>query len=75
MERRSVDNLEAFWGQLLSEDPAQIRAAWARLNSDERDAILAHLVTMATDEGWSEPQRLAAQAALDVLRDDDTRAT
>jgi hypothetical protein len=67
-----MDDLEAFWGQLLSEDPAQIRAAWARLASDERAAILAHLVTMATEDGWSEPQRLAAQAALDVLRGDDT---
>jgi NADH:ubiquinone oxidoreductase subunit E len=70
-----MDDLEAFWGQLLSEDPAQIRAAWARLNSDERAAILAHLVTIATEEGWSEPQRLAAQAALEVLRGDDTYAT
>jgi hypothetical protein len=69
-----MDDLEAFWGQLLSEDPAQIRTAWASLNSEERAAVLAHLVTMATEEGWSEPQRLAAQAALEVLRGDDTHA-
>jgi hypothetical protein len=70
-----MDDLEAFWEQLLSEDPDQIRAAWAGLNGDERAAILAHLVTMATEAGWSEPQRRAAQAALDVLRGDDSRAT
>jgi hypothetical protein len=71
-----MDDLDSFWQHLLSEDPAQIRAAWERLNDNERAAILAHLVTMATDEGWSELQRRAAQAALDVLRgDDDTRVT
>jgi hypothetical protein len=70
-----MDDLDSFWEHLLSEDPAQIRAAWDRLNGEERAAILAHLVTMATDEGWSEPQRRAAQAALNVLRSDDTHAT
>ncbi len=70
-----MDNLESFWEHMLSEEPAQIRAAWARLNSDERAAVLAHLEIMATQEDWSEPQRLAAQAALDVLRSDDRRAT
>ena len=68
-----MDDLEAFWGQLLSEDPDQIRTAWAGLSSEERAAILAHLVTMATEEGWSELQRRAAQAALGVLRSDDSR--
>jgi hypothetical protein len=70
-----MDDLDSFWEHLLSENPAHIRAAWERLNDDERAAVLAHLVTMATDEGWSEPQRRAAQVALDVLRGDDTRAT
>jgi hypothetical protein len=67
-----MDDLESFWGHLLSEDPAQIRAAWERLDNDERAAVLAHLVTMATDEGWSEPQHRAAQAALEVLRGGDS---
>jgi ParB-like chromosome segregation protein Spo0J len=67
-----MDDLDAFWEGMLSEDPAQIRAAWERLNNDERAAVLAHLVTMATEEGWSEPQRQAAQAALDVLRGEDS---
>jgi hypothetical protein len=70
-----MDDLDSFWEHLLSEDPDEIQEAWARLNSYERAAVLAHLVTMATDEGWSEPQRRAAQAALDVLRGDDTHAT
>jgi hypothetical protein len=70
-----MDELESFWEHMLSEDPALIRAAWQRLKNEERAAIRAHLVTMATEEGWSEPQRRAAQAALDVLRDDGTRPT
>ncbi len=67
-----MDDLESLWAHLLSEEPAQIRAAWERLNHEERAAVLAHLETMATEEGWSEAQRLAAQAALDVLRSGDT---
>jgi hypothetical protein len=67
-----MDDLESFWAQLLSEDPDEIQEAWARLNSYERAAVLAHLETMATGEGWSEPQRRAAQAALDIVRSDDS---
>ena len=49
-----MDDLEAFWAQLLSEDSDQIRTAWASLTGEERAAILAHLVTMASEAGWSE---------------------
>jgi hypothetical protein len=37
------------------------------LNPAEQAAVHAHLTRMATEAGWSEPQRASAQAALDAL--------
>jgi hypothetical protein len=62
-------DLENLWARLLSREPETIRAAWELLQGEERTAIYTHLVIMATEEGWSEPQRLSAQAALDVIQD------
>jgi hypothetical protein len=64
-----MSDLETFWGNLLSGDPEVIRAAWEHLDGEERAAVYAHLESMATEEGWSEPQRLSAQAALAALQD------
>ncbi len=69
--------LDIFWENMLSRDPARVREAWGTLTAEERVAIHAHLVRMSTEEGWTEPQRISAQAALDALRalsDDDTDA-
>ncbi len=59
--------LETFWGDMLSEEPVKVIAAWALLDPEERTAVHAHLVKMATEAGWAEVQRRAAQAALDAL--------
>lgn len=60
--------LEKFWGELLSRDPQRILATMDSLEDDkEREAIVAHLKRMATEEGWLEPQRISAKAALTVL--------
>ncbi|MFQ3535489.1 MAG: hypothetical protein SNJ58_06395 [Aggregatilineales bacterium] len=65
MER---DWLEEFWGDLLSEEPARVAAAWALLQTaDERQAVRDHLRKMATEQGWLEVQRQAARAALLVI--------
>jgi len=62
-----VDWLEEFWGDLLSEEPLRIVAAWATLDHDEKETIHAHLVNMAHEAGWADVQRLAALAALAEL--------
>ncbi|MBZ0320923.1 MAG: hypothetical protein K8L91_31200 [Anaerolineae bacterium] len=60
--------LEKFWGEVLSRDPQRILAAMDSLEDDqEREAIIAHLQCMATEEGWLEPQRISAEAALKAL--------
>lgn len=63
-----MTNPEAFWEQILSRNAKQVLATWHTLSKDEQDAVYAHLVRMESEEGWAEPQRLSAQAALDALR-------
>lgn len=61
-------DVESFWAAILSEDIAQIIEAYQSLpNADEREAVYQHVLRMATEEDWSEPQRVAAQAAVAVI--------
>lgn len=64
-----MDNLDQFWEDLLSQDPARIRHAWGELNDQEAAAVVAHLQRMATEEGWQPEQQAAAAAALRTIRD------
>ncbi len=60
--------LEKFWGEVLSRDPQRILAAMSSIkDAEEREAIITHLRRMATEEGWLEPQRISAEAALAAL--------
>jgi hypothetical protein len=52
---------------MLSRETDQILTVWRELTSAERAAVHAHLTRMATEESWSEPQRMSAQAALEAL--------
>lgn len=58
---------ETIWADILSRDARRILAAWNDLASDEQSAVKAHLARMANESGWSEPQRISAHTALDVL--------
>lgn len=64
----SVDD---FWGEILSRIPVRIQDAFAALQPDEQASVLAHLKKMVTEQGWADPQRESARAALDVLEADD----
>ncbi len=60
--------LEKFWGEVLSHDPQRILSAMGSLeDAEEREAIIAHLKRMVTEDGWAEPQRISAEAALKAL--------
>lgn len=63
-----MDDLELFWNNLLSRQDELVLLAWETLERDEQRAIYAHLVRMTTEEGWTAPQRLSAEIALQVLR-------
>jgi hypothetical protein len=61
-------NIETFWEEILSEEPDRIIAAYLLLfHADEQAAVLRHVQVMATEDGWSEPQRAAAAVALEAI--------
>lgn len=60
---------ETLWAGILSRDTRLIRETWEQLNADEQRVVYNHLAKMATESGWTEPQRISAQSALDALRD------
>jgi hypothetical protein len=62
-----MDWLEEFWGDLLSEEPLRVVAAWVTLDPDEQESVRAHLTRMATESGWARSQRTAARVALDAI--------
>jgi len=62
-----MDELEEFWGDILSEQPLRVVAAWLTLDVEEQIAVRAHLSKMATEDGWAEGQREAARAALHAI--------
>jgi len=68
-----MGDLELLWNGLLSRKREQILAAWQTLTTEEQRAVVAHLQRMVTEVGWTEPQRISAQAALDVLEDGNER--
>jgi hypothetical protein len=64
-----MTDLDEMWEALLSEDPARIRRVWEDVTDAEAQAILDHLSRMRDEDGWSDAQRAAAAAALQILRD------
>lgn len=68
------DELEAFWADILSEQPIRIVAAWMTLDMEEKLAVRDHLKQMATEPGWAVVQREAAQVALLAIEDNPANA-
>ncbi len=64
-----TNELEEFWGDILSEEPIRIVAAWVTLTIEEKIAVQDHLERMATEPGWATIQREAAQVALLAIAD------
>jgi hypothetical protein len=59
-----MDDLERFWNNIFSEDPALIREAWATLAEAERESVAAHLRSIVADPDRQPDQRRAAKVAL-----------
>lgn len=62
-----LDPVELFWDHLLSREPDQILAAVHALDEETRQRVIAHLQSMASEEGWHPEQRKSAQVALEVI--------
>lgn len=61
--------LESAWDNLLSRNPALIRLAYAALDEESQENVLAHLQKMSTEPGWHPEQVQSAQAALQALEE------
>jgi hypothetical protein len=64
-----TDDLEELWSGLLSCDAGLVRRIWNDLTDDEAQAVAEHLQKMVTEEGFSEDQKQAAQAALEAIKE------
>jgi hypothetical protein len=60
-------DIEALWGDLLSQEVVRIQTTFNRLLPAEQEKILRHLRRMASDSDWQPNQRIAAQTALQIL--------
>lgn len=58
---------ENFWDYLLSRDQSRIQTAFSWLNTQEKKAVLDHLLKMSTQPGWHPEQRESARTALRTL--------
>lgn len=63
------DPLELLWMELLSRQPARIRAAFTALPRQQKISVRAHLIRMTSEPDWHTEQALSARAALEALRD------
>jgi hypothetical protein len=59
--------LEEFWAEVLSAEPARVRAAVDGLPDTDHRSVVVHLRRMAHETGWSEAQCIRARAALTAL--------
>ena len=66
-----VEPVEQFWNEILSRQPQKIRAAFAALDIEAKQAVLTHLERMISESGWHPEQVRSAQAALAALRTED----
>jgi len=64
------DDVEEFWGAILSEEEAKVLGAWSTLDAEERADVVAHLRRMSDPtEGYADVQQQSARTALAVIRD------
>jgi hypothetical protein len=62
------DDVEVFWSAILSEDAAEVRAAWCTLDVEERRDVERHLLRMAdVAEGYAEVRQASARYALAAI--------
>ena len=59
--------IEQFWNEILSRQPERVRAAFATLTLEEKQALLTHLERMTSEPGWHTEQTKSARAALKAL--------
>jgi hypothetical protein len=67
------DDVEEFWGAILSEEPYKVLAAWGTLDGEERHDVRTHLLRMSDPlESYAEVQQQAARFALRTIGDGES---
>ncbi|HEY2749306.1 MAG TPA: hypothetical protein VGL86_32030 [Polyangia bacterium] len=63
------DDVEEFWGAMLSEDAELVLGAWSTLDAEERGDVEAHLSRMSDPtESYADGQQRSARFALETIR-------
>lgn len=63
------DDVEEFWGAILSEEEAKVLGAWSTLDAEERGDVEAHLSRMSDpSESYADVQQRSARFALETIR-------
>jgi len=62
-----TNSIEDFWGELLSRDPNRIKKSFEDLDDSDRQAVVDHLITMTSAEGWHSSQKRSARIALKAI--------
>ncbi len=57
-----------LWDALLSRESKRIQFAYEDLSLAEKEAVVEHLKSMATESGWHVEQKRSAQFALDAIK-------
>ena len=63
-----MDAIELLWDALLSREPKRIQFAYDDLSLAEKEAVVEHLKSMASESGWHGEQKRSAQFAVDVIK-------
>jgi hypothetical protein len=62
-----VNSIEDLWNELLSRDPIRIKNIFEDLGDRDRQAVIDHLKTMTSEEGWHSTQKRSARIALKAI--------
>lgn len=68
-----MDSIELLWDALLSREPERIQFAYKNLTLAEKEAVVEHLKSMATESGWHVEQKRSAQSGLNVIKSIGTK--
>ncbi len=65
-----VDQIEAFWEEILSRQQERIQKVFAPLSPKEKISVLKHLKGMVSEPGWHPEQVVSASQALNALKEE-----
>ena len=68
-----MQNFDAIWENILSEDQQKVRSSFNALNKNEKNYVLSHLQKMSAEDGWHPGQVASATFALNALTSENNK--